>query len=665
MVTLSTRFSENFWGEKNVGFEVLSQNLKHSLNNIKELETYFRECTAIEDQYSKSTAKLAQQSNKNLLNNLGTFNPLWQPIKELNERISALHAQKVNQLNELIRETQRYAEDLKKKIKKITDNESQTQSIVQSFNDIILKVKSSKDQYHSVALDFEKQKRAENTNLARIERKLKQNYDEYKLNIDKYNAIRNDFERKLQDSCNNFQIAEENHLKQMTVFIENYSKLLISSNQTSQDINQDFYTKIEFLTPENLIQTFIENKKTGFEKHQELNMIEPDLSKLPTPILSTTLPQASTNLFADFSSGDNQHPNNSISNTTINNSSANLIFNPPIAAPKNATTTTTGSSTSSSSSNDNMRRSDSKTTFIINNIFDINPFSTTKRKKDKTAKQKKTKDSNLSSTTPQSTHHPFHISSILNPVRETSSINSEESIDVARQPPTSASLDYLEPISNKSNLSDVDSEGYSIRPDLKEQQLKKNNDDMTTLYPSSIDSDSDSDLEEGESNLIKKIVIKPKTESETKSLETNTNVLQEIGKSLQLTKIQLPPPNNNTKSSLNKRNIGVYQSQTTTQSAQSQQETSIVTNNDQDWPTNSGMSRSISLSNSNQLVSINELAFNSQQAQKDLYNIDEDKEVESSFQTRRQSQLINQSNSTNISTSRYTPACFPGNLKYN
>jgi hypothetical protein len=263
-MVLVSKFSDNFWGEKLNGFDVLCQNLKHSLNNVKELETYFRECLSIDDAYIRLLTKLTLQTNKYSTN--GTLYPLWSPIKELNERINTSHLQQIQQTNEIIKEIQRYYEDLNKKIKKLRENESPTQQCVQNFQEITQLLTKSKEQYHTVAIEHEKQRRADNPNIQKLEKKLKLLLDDYKANIDKYNSIRNDYERRLNDSFLNFQMSEEIHLKQMRTLIDNYGKMLINHNQNKTQVYQEFYAKINSLSNDFLMQTFIDNKRTGSER---------------------------------------------------------------------------------------------------------------------------------------------------------------------------------------------------------------------------------------------------------------------------------------------------------------------------------------------------------------------------------------------------------------
>ena len=150
-------FGENFWGEKINGFEVLCANLKHSLSNVKELETLLRETANCEDSYSKLLNKLVAQLNKFAAH--GSCSPLWSPMRELNERYAHTHAALVHDLHDLIKDTQRYHEELAKRVKKIRESETPTQNVVQSFQDMQLQLTKTRDQYHNLCGEFEKLRR--------------------------------------------------------------------------------------------------------------------------------------------------------------------------------------------------------------------------------------------------------------------------------------------------------------------------------------------------------------------------------------------------------------------------------------------------------------------------------------------------------------------------
>lgn len=115
-------------GEKNNGYEVLYQNMKYGLSATKELAEYFRERSNLEEYNSKLLTKLANKAGSG---GGGTFSPLWIILKSTTERLSELHAAKVQKLSELVKNINKYAEELHKKHKTVKEEESGTQDAVQ------------------------------------------------------------------------------------------------------------------------------------------------------------------------------------------------------------------------------------------------------------------------------------------------------------------------------------------------------------------------------------------------------------------------------------------------------------------------------------------------------------------------------------------------------
>lgn len=429
----SKQFCDNFWGDKINGFDVLCQNLKHSLISVKDLETFLRESANCEDSYGKVLNKLVTQINRFSAN--GSFNPLWSPLKELNEKYALKHVEMVHSLHEVIKDIQRYNDELSKKIKKIRENEIQTQNIVQSFQEVQLLLNKTKEQYHNLCVEYEKQKRQLdpqqlaqyqqqqlqqqisstnlissgnqvasgsllngtanltslnpllNTNTSNInlqsaansglssqpvvqspspaptsttdrlsslassitvskvsqvqkaEKKLRLALEEYKSTIDKYNMIRVDFERKLAESCEHFQYAEDTHLKQMRVFVDSYSKLVTNVNSSKQQIYNDFQAKFEQNTSDYLLQLFVDNKKTGTERPDIAQFVDQfDYAKLATnnqngiasPIGNNNATLINETDFNLFINGGNQFTNTSLNTSYLSSNSNSLIPPPPM-----------------------------------------------------------------------------------------------------------------------------------------------------------------------------------------------------------------------------------------------------------------------------------------------------------------------------------------------
>lgn len=105
---------------------------------------------------------------------------------------------------------------------------NRTTDLINQLHNALNTVNKAKEQYYSIALEYERAKRGGNnsTNLSststnqentssslaqsalnsftsrqldRIERKYRQAQEEYKLTIEKYNLIRNDYEKRFSD----------------------------------------------------------------------------------------------------------------------------------------------------------------------------------------------------------------------------------------------------------------------------------------------------------------------------------------------------------------------------------------------------------------------------------------------------------------------------------
>jgi hypothetical protein len=345
-----------------------------------------------------------------------------------------------------------------------------------------------------------------------------------------------------------------------------------------------------------------------------------------------------------------------------------------------ATTTTTNSTSSTNILN--MKRSDSKGFNIFNvDILSLGKKGAKATKTNTKSKKKGSIDQTQQQTKRQTPDQSFIQAPQLDLIQINYSIKDNENQNINRTINSVhglSSLDLFDQMrSNSTNGSDIDSEGYSIRPDaMKRTSLVKDNADLTNLYNSSSasNSDSDSEPEPGLGPTKVMLKIKPKEECEPHSDIQKTDLLREISKSLQLKPLQLS--NQTTKpSKRNNCSFGMTEQSHDTGSSE-----------------NLSMSKSISFAgistNTTTIVDLNSsLKMPTVNENSNLYNIDEDKEVESSFQhIKRNSESTSSKtpvNSTNLSETlavppplppmpppsslasiagRFTPACFPGKV---
>ncbi|XP_057659052.1 F-BAR domain only protein 2 isoform X2 [Diorhabda carinulata] len=284
MFTMTVDFNDYFWGEKNNGFDVLYHNMKYGLVASKEFAEFLRESSNIEENNSKSLSKLAKQAGSCCVH--GTFAPLWQVLKTSAERLSALHMQMVQKVTDLVKEVHKYAEELHKKHKSVKEEESGTLEAVQAMQSVTLNVQKCRDTYTQRGLELEKL-RKESTSAKEIEKaeiKLKKAQEDYKIFVDKYSSVKEDFEKKMSVTCKNFQDLEMNHLTHMKDFLTKYADVIDWTHQQMGTVHLEFRQQCVELTVDQLLELFVRSKSTGLER--------PGALELEDPLTSPTVTEA-------------------------------------------------------------------------------------------------------------------------------------------------------------------------------------------------------------------------------------------------------------------------------------------------------------------------------------------------------------------------------------
>lgn len=273
-------FRDYFWGEGYNGFDVLYHNMKYGYGASKELADFFRERSVIEETHSKLLAKLAKHASNCCTE--GTFAPFWQLLKASSEKLSTLHAQMVQRFQDLVKEVTKYCEEQHKRHKQVKEKESSTLEVVQYIQQTTLSLHKAKEIYNSRCLEFEKLKR-ENASLKEVEKaetKCKKACEEYRNYIEKYGTIRDDFQYKMTESCQHFQLLEESHLKQMKSFLASYAQVLESGHALIGQVHVEFRQQCNDMDLDKLLEQFVISRGTGPEKPGPLYFEEADLSSL-------------------------------------------------------------------------------------------------------------------------------------------------------------------------------------------------------------------------------------------------------------------------------------------------------------------------------------------------------------------------------------------------
>ncbi|XP_071437627.1 F-BAR domain only protein 2 isoform X2 [Pithys albifrons albifrons] len=259
-------FVENFWGERNNGFDVLYHNMKHGHLSTKDLADFIRERATIEETYSRSMTKLAKSASN--YTQLGTFAPVWEVFKISTEKLANCHLDLVRRLQEIIKEVHKYGDEQIKAYKKTKEDVSGTLEAVQNIQSITQSLQKSKENYNTKCVEQERLKKegATQREIDKAAVKSKKATDTYKLYVEKYAAFKSDFELKMTETAQKFQDIEEMHLLRMKEIIESLSNTIKEIHIQIGEVHEEFINNMANTTVESLIQKFSESKGTGKER---------------------------------------------------------------------------------------------------------------------------------------------------------------------------------------------------------------------------------------------------------------------------------------------------------------------------------------------------------------------------------------------------------------
>ncbi|XP_044006843.1 F-BAR domain only protein 2 isoform X4 [Aphidius gifuensis] len=264
---MTVDFADYFWGEKHNGFDVLYHNMKHGVIASKELADFLRERSTIEENNYKLLSKVAKQASNSSTTH-GTFAPVWAALRGAAEKLAGLHLQMAQRVAEIIKDVSKYADELHKKHKAVKEEESTTLEIVQSIQSITGTLQKAKDICIQKGLEYEKLKKdnASQRDIEKSESKYKKSQEDYKILVNKYTIIRNDFETKMTQACRRFQDGEETHLRHMKDFLNTYADILQMNHEQVGQVHIDFKRQCLDMTVDRLLEQFVQSKYTGLER---------------------------------------------------------------------------------------------------------------------------------------------------------------------------------------------------------------------------------------------------------------------------------------------------------------------------------------------------------------------------------------------------------------
>nr|XP_024661372.1 F-BAR domain only protein 1 [Maylandia zebra] len=259
-------FQNNFWGEKNAGFDVLYHNMKHGQLATKELAEFVRERAAIEETYSKSMSKLAKMASNG--SPQGTFAPMWDVFRVSSDKLALCHLELMKKFNDLIRDINKYTDEQVKIHRKTKEEMVGTVEAVQVLQVQSGQLQKSKEGYHAKCLELDRLRKegGPQKELEKAELKSKKAAESFALCIEKYNRVGGEFEQKMSESAQKFQEIEEAHLRQMKQLIKGYSHSIEDTHVQVGQVHEEFKQNVENIGIDNLIQKFAEQKGTGKDR---------------------------------------------------------------------------------------------------------------------------------------------------------------------------------------------------------------------------------------------------------------------------------------------------------------------------------------------------------------------------------------------------------------
>ncbi|CDS43245.1 FCH domain only protein 2 [Echinococcus multilocularis] len=258
-------FSHAFWGEKNMGFESLSQNMKSTFKNTSEFCDFLRDINTIEENYAKALCKLLKQAAS--YGSAGGLKLWWSLFSSLLEQSISLRSNLESERLTIWRDVQKYLEELQKKQRTLKENETGTQEVVHSFQVATTHLQKAKELYHTRYKEYERIRLNETHSARDVEKaetKLKKAQDEYKYSVEKYNNLRLQFVDKMRLSCSHFEEMEVTHLTRMCEFFGRFAEALVQSRSADLSLATDFNQQRSLeLTPNHLLFNMIEERGTG------------------------------------------------------------------------------------------------------------------------------------------------------------------------------------------------------------------------------------------------------------------------------------------------------------------------------------------------------------------------------------------------------------------
>nr|XP_027205907.1 F-BAR domain only protein 2-like isoform X2 [Dermatophagoides pteronyssinus] len=442
---MTVDFQNHFWGDKQSGFDVLYQNLKFGSSAVKELSELLRSRAFLEEYNNNFLTKLSRKANSP---QLGTFQPIWQMLKLSTEKLSSVHLETLQRLNQLIKEINKYSDEHHRKQKQIKNEEISTIEAINELKETVTALNKAKEFYYSktVEIDRLRKENASQKDIEKAETRANKACVEYQNLIEKYRKIKEDFEKKFCHSCQKFQKIEESHINEMKNYLTIYSEILESGHALMGQVYKEFRHNFTELSTTKLLETFINSKATGSNRPAVINFEEANLTNSANQISNQQQSAANSNTAITATTMSGTIKKDLIQSTTATNTNVNSLFN------------------------------SSNSFYHSNDIADLFPTSTqSSNLNDNLNKENNTINNNNSNNSIIADFADHHLTNSIN--NHLLPLNLSQSSSSSIQPPPSISVTSNHNFNNNNNSSSKKDGFLRGRKDKKNKNKQKNLDE--------------------------------------------------------------------------------------------------------------------------------------------------------------------------------------------
>lgn len=357
---MTVDFQDHFWGDKQNGFDVLYQNLKFGSSAVKELADLLRSRAFLEEYNNNFLTKLSRKANSP---QFGTFQPIWQMLKTSTEKLSSVHLETLQRLNQLIKEINKYCDEHHRKQKQIKNEETSTIEAINELKETVTALNKAKEFYYSktVEIDRLRKENASQKDIEKAETRTNKACVEYQNLIEKYRKAKEEFEKKFCHSCQKFQKIEEDHINEMKNYLTIYSEILESSHALMGQVYKEFRHNFTELSTTKLLETFIHSKATGTNRPAVIQFEEANAINSANQISNQHQSATNSNSSITTTTMTGNSKKDLIQSTNNNNTTTNAVSlfnasNPPLYSSSDLAEFFPVVSTQSSNLNDNFKK---------------------------------------------------------------------------------------------------------------------------------------------------------------------------------------------------------------------------------------------------------------------------------------------------------------------